>query len=128
MKTIEEAERIEILQQFTSEFFTEDAVLKGRLWDPNITDKDDGRYEIPQSSVARYFQIQYQGGIEKIYIATGGTTPKPFGNGSQLLHCPSARFTYCYKAGSQVSALAIVSSSIKSDNVGSLCIPGRSTQ
>lgn len=104
-KTRDDADRIDFLQQFIMEFFTEDAILKGRLWDPNAPDKP--RFEIPQSSVARYFQIQYQGGIERIFIATGGSTTSAMGNGRQLLHCPAGRFTYCYDTGTQASTLIL---------------------
>ena len=115
-KNRQQGMEVENWHNFVAEHFSEDAILKKRLWDPHFADREKPRFDIPQPSIARYFLIQFESGIEKIHVATSGTRQKDLGNGSQFLSCPWARFIYSYTNGVQVRISTNRTDPLRSNN------------
>lgn len=95
-----------MLQQFIAEYFTEDATFVTHLHDKTVpNDNVKGRFEIPQPSLARYFLVQFESGVEEITVKTPGAEQSEAGDGTRHLHCSQAKFIYSYNNGVQVCLL-----------------------
>ena len=72
------------------------------LWNRKSGEKEDGRFEIPQSAIARYFLIQFESGITKIQLSTAGLRPREI-NGATVVECTQATITYSFNNDVQVN-------------------------
>lgn len=86
-------------QRLVGEFFTEDALYQLHLWD----DKHQKlQYAIPQPILARYFMAQVTTGVYNISLSTGGAGQRELTNGTRLVECQKATFTYLFPNNVQV--------------------------
>ncbi|KAG0173820.1 hypothetical protein DFQ28_008100 [Apophysomyces sp. BC1034] len=85
---------------FVDDFFTPTSTLKMTLW--NAKTHTNGRFEVIQSLLVRYFHTQYDCGVISIQLTLEQTTEYILAGGLMNVECPQARLIHRYDNGSLV--------------------------